>query len=141
MLTPIVEYKFKVQALMDLARRFRSAPSDLYDTAYKNLEQECYHALRTRVEGHIVAPIMPDEEMWGGLARDLVFWMQITPGAWTGTSLHKCLKRKGTPIPEWLAKEIPDADSSPSKGTIVSCIYLAMTEHLANAVSKTNCPT
>ena len=34
-----------VQRIMDLARKFRSAPGDLYDAAYKELEAEAYSAL------------------------------------------------------------------------------------------------
>ena len=42
---PNLAHKPAVQRLMDLARRFRSTPGDLYDGAYKDLERACYEAL------------------------------------------------------------------------------------------------
>lgn len=40
-----MRHKPAVQQIMDLARRFRSAPGDLYDDAYKAVEQAAYTAL------------------------------------------------------------------------------------------------
>lgn len=45
---PDLAHKPTVQRLMDLARQFRSAPSDLYDEPYKALQQACYAALAAR---------------------------------------------------------------------------------------------
>jgi hypothetical protein len=45
---PDLAHKPTVQHLMDLARQFRSAPSDLYDEPYKALQQACYAALAAR---------------------------------------------------------------------------------------------
>ena len=42
---PDLKHKPTVQRLMDLARKFRSAPGDLYDGAYKKLQSACYEAL------------------------------------------------------------------------------------------------
>ena len=42
---PDLKHKPTVQRLMDLARKFRSAPGDLYDGAYKELQSACYEAL------------------------------------------------------------------------------------------------
>lgn len=42
-----MRHKPAVQRIMDLARRFRSAPGDLYDDAYKAVEQAAYEALET----------------------------------------------------------------------------------------------
>lgn len=42
---PDLAHKPTVQLLMDLARRFRATPGDLYDGAYKELERACYEAL------------------------------------------------------------------------------------------------
>ena len=46
-----------VQRLMDLARRFRSAPGDQYDGAYKALQDACYEALAQPAE-----PVEPVQE-------------------------------------------------------------------------------
>lgn len=40
-------HKQTVQRLMDLACKFRSAPTDQYDSAYKTLQDACYEALTT----------------------------------------------------------------------------------------------
>jgi hypothetical protein len=42
---PDLVHKPTVQNLMDLARQFRSTPGDLYDSAYKTLQDACYAAL------------------------------------------------------------------------------------------------
>ena len=42
---PDLKHKPTVQRLMDLARKFRATPGDLYDGAYKELQQACYEAL------------------------------------------------------------------------------------------------
>ena len=42
---PDLKHKPTVQRLMDLARKFRSAPGDLYDGPYKALQDACYAAL------------------------------------------------------------------------------------------------
>lgn len=42
-----MRHKPAVQQIMDLARRFRSAPGDLYDDAYKAVEQAAYQALES----------------------------------------------------------------------------------------------
>lgn len=40
-----LEHKPEVQKLMDLARKFRSAPGTGYDEAYKQLQDACYQVL------------------------------------------------------------------------------------------------
>lgn len=72
---------------------------------------------------------VPPKEMWGGLARDIIFWLQAD-GAQrpSGASLHRFLKRIGQVSPDWLLEEIPDADPVPPKATIAVCVYRAMTE-------------
>jgi hypothetical protein len=51
--------KPKVQALMDLARKFRATPGDLYDGAYKALESACYAAVAQPAP----AAVPPDERI------------------------------------------------------------------------------
>ena len=77
-------------------------------------------------EGYVLVPVEPTEEMWGELARDIIMWMQMTPAPHYGSKLHTHLTRLGKEIPDWLAKEIPNIDHTPSKGTIATCIYKAM---------------
>lgn len=75
----------------------------------------------------VMVPIEPTEEMWGGLARQIVMWNRFPRP--TGHALHEHL-RHGWPdaVPAWLAKEIPDNDIVPPKGTVAACIFKAMIE-------------
>lgn len=76
-----------------------------------------------------LVPTEPTKEQWSGLARDIVFWLYMDgSNRPTGEKLHKHLKRSGVPIPDWLAKEIPDVDYVPEKGTVAAVIYKAMVE-------------
>lgn len=70
-------------------------------------------------------PEEPTEDMWGGLARNLVMWARMGNGS-TGTNLHGMLKGVGIEVPGWLFKEIPNTDHVPPKGTVAVCIYKAM---------------
>ena len=56
---PDLKHKPTVQRLMDLARKFRSAPGDLYDGAYKELQSACYEALSA---APAVPPFNPQAE-------------------------------------------------------------------------------
>ncbi len=79
-------------------------------------------------DNFVLVPKEPTEEMWGGLARDIVMWTRF-PGRATGQGLHKHLRSiRLEPIPEWLLKEIPDTDNVPPKGTVAACIFKAMIE-------------
>ena len=60
---PDLKHKPTVQRLMDLARKFRSAPGDLYDGAYKELQSACYEALSA-------APAVPQEPIYGKYTTD-----------------------------------------------------------------------
>jgi len=75
-------------------------------------------------EGWKLVPLEPTEEQWGELARGIVFWDRTHPH--DGAALHRHLKSLGREIPEWLAKEIPDTNQVPPKGTVAACIYKAM---------------
>lgn len=79
-------------------------------------------------EGWKLVPVEPTEEMWGGLARQIVFWLRTAtdPTQLSGAELHKWLRRTGYETPDWLNKEIPNANRVPEKGTIAACIYKAM---------------
>lgn len=89
-------------------------------------------------DGWQIVPKEPTEGMWGELARDIVMWQRMTAnGAATGATLHKHLRSiRPAPIPEWLAKEIPDATQVPPKGTVAACIYKAMLA--ASPIQPTN---
>ncbi len=68
----------------------------------------------------------PSEAMWGGLARDIMMWLDF--GTKTPRELFKHLKRTGRDIPKWLTDEpeMRALDHVPSKGTRCVIIYKAM---------------
>lgn len=75
-------------------------------------------------EGMVTVPREPTEEMWGGLARDLVMWSRFDRPS--GAALYRHLRSVGREIPEWLMSEIKDVDHVPPKGTVAVCIFKAM---------------
>jgi len=75
-------------------------------------------------EGWKLVPVDPTEEMWGGIARQIVIWSRGS--RLTGLALHRDLKNSGWPIPDWLGEEIEDADYVPPKGCVAVAIYRAM---------------
>lgn len=75
-------------------------------------------------EQWVCVPKEPREDMWGGLARDLVMWRDLQRP--TGHALYKHLRDCGRDIPAWLFDEIPNTTHVPSKGTVAVCIYKAM---------------
>lgn len=62
---PDLKHKPTVQRLMDLARKFRATPGDLYDGAYKELQQACYEALSA-------APAVPADQWKAAIDDELV---------------------------------------------------------------------
>lgn len=66
--------------------------------------------------GWRIVPEEPTEEMWGGLARDIVMWTRFMSA--TGRMLHQHLTSLGRDIPEWLLKEIPNNDVVPPHGVV-----------------------
>lgn len=79
-----------------------------------------------QTDTHKTAPIEPTQEMWGGLARDIVMWWSMDNRH--GDALFRHLGHCGRSIPGWLRKEIPDTSHTPPKGTVAACIYKAMIE-------------
>lgn len=77
-------------------------------------------------EGWKLVPVEPTEDMWGELARDVVMWLYMEGTPHYGSKLHKHLRALGHTVPEWLYREIPDADRTPPKGTVAAVIYKAM---------------
>lgn len=82
--------------------------------------------IQVDTDKYTLVPKEPTEEMWGGLARDIVAWSRWKPH--DGASLHRHLRSLGVEIPGWLAKEIPDTDQAPPKGTVAACVFKAMIE-------------
>jgi hypothetical protein len=78
------------------------------------------------VPGFVLVPREPTEEMWGELARDIVWFLYSTSAPHRGVKFYKWLENMGRTVPDWLRAEIPDIDHSPSKGTWAVCIYKAM---------------
>jgi hypothetical protein len=87
-------------------------------------------------EQTINVPIEPTEDQWGGLARDIVMWMDMEPK--TPRALFKHLERSGRDIPQWLRDEpdMKNLDKVPPKGTRAVIIYKAMIEGCANGSKK-----
>lgn len=65
-----------------------------------------------------IAPWTPSNLAWGGIARDIVMWLDIYPER-TPRSLLKHLDRVGAEIPMWLLDEpeMKSLDHALSKGT------------------------
>ena len=74
-----------------------------------------------------LVPEIPTEKQWGGLARDIMLWMDMDCKK-TPETLLKFLEQKGTPIPKWFEQEteLKNLTSVISKGTRVTLIYRAM---------------
>lgn len=80
-------------------------------------------------EGWQLVPKEPTEPQWGGLARDIVMWLEMHPGPEkTPRALFLHLERLGRQIPDWLRNEpeMQALDHVPSKGTRATVIYKAM---------------
>lgn len=76
-------------------------------------------------------PFVPTERQWGGLARDIMMWIDMYPESKrTPRTLFKHLEMLGRDIPQWLRDEpeMKNLDHVPSKGTRAAIIYRAMVE-------------
>lgn len=78
--------------------------------------------------GYKLVPVEPTEAQWGGLARDIVWWLYAHGSPHTGHKLHAFLRNLGRYIPDWLTEEIHDSGHTPPKGTVAAVIYRAMLE-------------
>ncbi len=87
--------------------------------------------LRAAPADMVLVPREPTEEMWGGLARDIVWFLYSTSAPHRGVRFYKWLENMGREVPEWLLAEMPNVDHSPSKGTWAVCIFKAMLEGAA----------
>ncbi len=99
---------------------FGEVPFLLYDREAEAIARAAIDAMRN-----------PPEQMWDGLARDLVMWARFSCP--TGSALHQHLRSVGRPAPEWLLKEIPDTTRVPPKGTVAVCIFNAMLDAVLTA--------
>ena len=95
-----------------------------------NMAWEMWCASASR-EGYKLVPVEPTEEMWGGLARHLVKYMQ-SHDRYCPKTLGKYINRfiGFKNIPDWLNKEIPDWESDHAFATadLGVFIYKAMLE-------------
>lgn len=76
-------------------------------------------------------PLVPTEAQWGGLARDIMMWLDMCEGARkTPRNLFQHLQDLGRDVPQWLREEpeMRNLDHVPSKGTRAAIIYRAMVE-------------
>ncbi len=83
------------------------------------------------------APWEPDDTKWLGLAREIVKWLQMSPGKWEGWRLYMHLRASGVRIPNWLKKEIKDDGGVVTKANVAMAIYKAM---LVGGGSHSSCP-
>lgn len=83
--------------------------------------------------GHVlnkpVVPFNPTEAMWGGLARAIMMWMDLSCRK-SAKTLYQHLEDTGRDIPEWFKEEAELKDRTSdhfiSKGTRVVLIWKAM---------------
>lgn len=76
-------------------------------------------------EGWKLVPVEPTEEMWGGLARDLMMWLDFDNK--TVEALRRHLTMLNVEWPKWMdAEEELKWPGVPSKGTRATLIYKAM---------------
>lgn len=81
-------------------------------------------------------PLVPTEEQWGGLARDVVMWLDMSHpgGGRSGAALLEHLERVGRDIPDWLRKECDKGHIT--KGDRAAIIYRAMVEAAPECVTS-----
>lgn len=86
-----------------------------------------------------IAPWTPSGAAWGGLARDVIMWLDIYQER-TPRSLLKHLDRVGAEIPMWLLDEpeMKNLDHALSKGTRAVIIYRAMLQDAPSADALTS---
>lgn len=80
-------------------------------------------------EGWKLVPVEPTGEQWGGLARDIVFWMRsYQSNQHVPRTMVEFITSCGHATPEWMAgeSELLAKDHVISKGTIAALIYKAM---------------
>lgn len=81
---------------------------------------------------HVIAPFNPTEAQWGGLARHLMMWLDMSDK--TVESLKKHLNMLNIEVPDWLKEETEfNGRGVPSKGSRVAWIYKAMLAELPGA--------
>lgn len=101
---------------------------DLVAKNYKKAMFKAWCASASR-EGYKVVPCNPTEEMWGGLSRHLVKYMQ-SHDRYCPKTLGKYISRfiGFKNIPDWLNKEVPDWESDHAFATadLGVFIYKAM---------------
>lgn len=101
-----------------------------FEDNFLNMAWEMWCASSSR-EGYKLVPCNPTEEMWGGLARHLVKYMQ-SHDRYCPKTLGKYINRfiGFKNIPDWLNKEIPDWESDHAFATadLGVFIYKAMLE-------------
>ncbi len=98
---------------------------------FAELAIEADRRLRAVPGDMVLVPREPTEAMWGGLARDIVWFLYSTSAPHRGVKFYKWLENMGREVPEWLRAEVPDVNHSPSKGTWAVCIFKAMLEGAA----------
>lgn len=76
--------------------------------------------------GWKLVPVKDSEDMWGGLARQIVMWNRFADP--TGHALYQHLHWSGWDIPDWLREMIPNTNHVPPKGAVCGAIYRAMIE-------------
>jgi hypothetical protein len=103
-----------------------ATPEQTADKIIRRVRAAVFEALRD-----------PPEEAWGGLAREIVMWMDMYPNSSTPQNLFKHLERCGIEPPQWLRDEpeLQSTDHVPSKGTRAVIIYLAILYAMLSAAT------
>ena len=101
------------------------------DGSYKSdLTHTCFYwwCKSAQREGYKLVPCNPTEEMWGGLARHLVKYMQ-SHDRYCPKTLGKYISRfiGFKNIPDWLNKEVPDWESDHAFATADLGVFIYKT--------------
>lgn len=101
------------------------AKADRLESSGAMVQTEDLRALLTGTD-LVLVPREPTEAQWGGLARAIMMWLDMTPH--TPRALFRHLECSGIEVPEWLRNEpeMDRLDHVPSKGTRCVLIYRAM---------------
>jgi hypothetical protein len=115
---------------VDREKLIEAIEVDFFDASSRQCNEpaRCVDAILAEIKAqdHVVAPEQPTEAQWGGLARDIMMWMDMRP--LTPRALFRHLDQLGRDIPQWLRDEpeMQALDHVPSKGTRCVIIYRAM---------------
>ena len=92
----------------------------IYDSAY-----QAAAARYMPKPGEVIVPIEPTHEMFTGLGRDILLWMECTKDR-SAKSMYQFLANCEVEIPDCMKVEVEPASGHVSKGDILALTYRAM---------------